>query len=391
MALFEWAVAAISANVAVAADLVLCYLFYLTLRLAKAYHKTHDNRRLIFATLVLLGAFELWSRVHGENVQAFFEQFRVLLVMVPLAVFLIYTILESKRQRENEEKKKIRAAFGQYVSPSLVNEIMRHPEKLKLGGEKKRLTVFFSDIRGFTTLSEKLSPEELVSLLNEYLNGMTNIIINQKGLVDKYIGDAIMAFWGAPLDDEEHAVNACKSGLMMKDALTKISANLEKRGLPGIKIGMGINTGDMVVGNMGSSQRFDYTVIGDNVNLASRLEGLTKQYGVGILITEDTHNAIKGKGFLCREIDLVTVKGKTKPVRLFELVDFEKNSDKALKDKVKRFETALKEYREGGFAKAKKGFLAIEDETSKIFADRCSQYIRSPPKDWKGVHVATSK
>lgn len=396
MALYEEAVKFVITNISVFYSLILCYLFYLTLKLVTKYHTSHDNKYLIFSTFALIFAFDIWSRIYETNIKAFFEEFRSLLVLIPLAIFLIFTILENKRKKINEEKQKLRGAFQQYVSPDLIEEITKNPDKLKLGGEKKQLTVYFSDIRGFTTLSEKLSPEELVSFLNDYLSQMTDIVLDNKGVIDKYIGDAIMAFWGAPIEDKDHAIHACTSAIHMKKQMEKISEEFKKSNRPEIKIGMGINTGDMVVGNMGSSKRFDYTVIGDNVNLASRLESLTKQYHVGILISESTNNAILNKGFITRELDLVTVKGKTKPIKLYELICFEKELSDYQKKLNEKFSIAMKKYYSKEFKESKQLFTECKekynDETSEIYIQRCEEFIKNPPGEkWDGVFVATSK
>jgi adenylate cyclase len=190
---------------------------------------------------------------------------------------------------------------------------------LKLGGQKKEMTVLFSDIRGFTTLSEKLEPEKLVAILNEYFTAMTEVILQSGGVLDKFIGDAIMAFWGAPQEAPDHAQRACRTALKMIAKLEELKKEWSKRDLPEINIGVGINSGQMIVGNMGSAKRFDYTVIGDNVNLASRLEGLNKQYGTSIIISQFTYDKVKEK-FEGEFLDKVAVKGKEIPVEIFKLV-----------------------------------------------------------------------
>lgn len=220
---------------------------------------------------------------------------------------------------EEREKKKIKHAFEFYLSKSVIKEILRDPDKLKLGGEKKNMTILFTDIRSFTTISESMKPEKLVSFLNKYLTEMTGVILKGDGVVDKFIGDAIMAFWGAPLNQPLHAKQACEAALKMIKKLKEIQKEFKQLKLPEINIGIGINSGDVVVGNMGSNKRFDYTVIGDNVNLASRLEGLNKTYGTNIIISENTYNLIKGD-FQCRFIEEVNVKGKLKAVKVYELL-----------------------------------------------------------------------
>ncbi|MBK6608070.1 MAG: adenylate/guanylate cyclase domain-containing protein [Leptospiraceae bacterium] len=239
------------------------------------------------------------------------------IVIEQLMVFV--AIIGFKILTEEANVKYIRNTFSKFVSKDVVDELLRHPEKIALGGAKREITIFFSDIRGFTTLSEALSPEELVKLLNEYLSTMTEIIIECKGTIDKYMGDAIMAFWGAPVDLEDHAYYACVASLIQMDKLAQLQASWKQRNLPSIDIGIGLNTGSAVVGNMGSSQRMDYTCMGDTINLGSRLEGSNKTYGTNIIISEYTFERVKDRVY-ARELDLVQVKGKTHPVRIYELI-----------------------------------------------------------------------
>ncbi|MCX7678938.1 MAG: adenylate/guanylate cyclase domain-containing protein [Spirochaetes bacterium] len=221
---------------------------------------------------------------------------------------------------EQKEKKYIRQTFSKFVSHKVVDELLAHPEKLKLGGEKKILTVLFSDIRGFTTISEALSPEALVDHLNVYLQAMTDIVLKYDGTLDKYVGDEIMAFWGAPIPQEDHAFRACQCAIEMMEVLNKMNQMWKVEGKPPLDIGIGINTGEMVVGNMGSSSRMDYTLMGDNVNLGARLEGTNKQYKTHIIISEFTYEHVKER-VIARELDLVRVKGKELPVKIYELLD----------------------------------------------------------------------
>jgi len=238
---------------------------------------------------------------------------------------LTYSMLVTYRVvNEQQEKKYIRQTFSKFVSKSVVDELLRDPSKIKLGGDKKILTVLFSDIRGFTSISEKLTPEELVEHLNIYLQGMTDIVINTDGTLDKYIGDAIMAFWGAPIEMSDHSLKACRAALEMMEALKVMNHKWEKEGKPILDIGIGINTGDMVVGNMGSSSRMDYTLMGDNVNLGSRLEGTNKFYGTNIIISEFTYQYVKDD-VIARELDLIRVKGKALPVKIYELIDLKQS------------------------------------------------------------------
>lgn len=281
-------------------------------------------------------------------------------------------------------------AFGKYVDKSLLGEIVSKKSQLGLGGKKKELTIFFSDIRGFTNISEKLSPEELGTLVNEYFTEMTKIILENKGTVDKFIGDAIMAFWNAPLDERDHALLGCKSALAQIEGLNNLNKVLVKNGLPSLKIGCGLHTGEAVVGNFGGEDRFDYTVFGDSVNLASRLEGLTKYYGVSIIVSEATYKVIKGD-LDCRKLDIVRVKGKKKPIAIYELLS-EKNAVF-----VELYESALELYFNSDFRKAGLGFrkaLGVKkgDKACLMFIDRCKKYAKtSPGKDWDGSFEMTSK
>jgi adenylate cyclase len=303
-------------------------------------------------------------------------------------VVLTYGGAEAYRNLVIEKRGKyLKKAFSSYVSPQLVDEIVKNPERLKLGGEKREVSILFSDIRGFTTLSEAVSPEDLVQLLNEYLSPMTRIILEELGTLDKYIGDAIMAIYNAPLDVAGHATHACSSAVRMLDRLTTLNADFAKRGIPQIDIGIGINTGEAVVGNMGADMRFDYTAIGDNVNLASRLEGLTKQYGAHIIVSDTTREAA-GNGFIFREIDLVRVKGKQKPVAVFELLV----DNHAI---VAPFTEGLGLYRGKSFAEAFGIFSGLAergDKASVLYAERCREFLKDPPgAEWDGVFVARTK
>ena len=292
------------------------------------------------------------------------------------------------------EKRKIKEAFDKYVPSAVVNEVLKNPQLLKLGGEKRELTVLFSDIRGFTSLSENLEPEKLVFLLNEYLTEMTEKVFKNNGLLDKFIGDAVMAIFGAPLPQENHAHLACKTALDMVNSLSKVGVIWKKYGLNPPKIGIGINTGFMVVGNMGSFQRFDYTVIGDEVNLASRLEGLNKVYGTTIIVGENTYNKVKND-YLFRELDFVKVKGKAKPVRIYELLVKQEENEK-VKKIISLFSEGLNYYREGKWDKAVDKFKKIveidnNDAPSRVFIERCEILMNNPPSSWDGVWTMTTK
>ncbi|MBI4633592.1 MAG: CHASE2 domain-containing protein [Deltaproteobacteria bacterium] len=314
-------------------------------------------------------------------------------VVTMLAVYLGITVY--RYVTEEREKKKIRGAFQYYLTASVINEMLKDPSKLKLGGDKKNLTVLFSDIRGFTTISEQLPPEELVHLLNEYLTAMTDLVFKYDGLLDKYIGDAVMAVYGAPLDQPDHALRTCRTALEMIDALKVLQAKWREEGKPLINIGIGINTGDMVVGNMGSQMRFDYTVMGDMVNLASRLEGINKEYGTNIVISEFTHAVVKNV-MSCRELDSVRVKGKKLPVKIYELLSETKDAG-PLQEFVRLFEEGLAKYKQGLWDEAIALFRKVleirpDDPPAELYIARCTALKENPPPaPWDGVFTMTRK
>jgi adenylate cyclase len=271
------------------------------------------------------------------------------------------------------EKRYLKVAFQHYVPPAVVEDLVADAGKLQLGGEKRELTVLFSDIRGFTTLSEAMAPEELVKLMNEYFTVMTDKVFQHRGSLDKYIGDAIMAVFGAPVAEPQHAALACRAALDMVRALHALRESWRARGIPAIDIGVGINTGPMVVGNMGSASRFNYTVVGDAVNLASRIEHLNKEYGTNVLVSEYTYLAVKDEFALAREVDRVRVRGRAQPVRLFELIPQEKVP--AL-DWLDEYRAAYAVMREGDLARAAGLFAALHarvgDGVSAFHALHCT-------------------
>ncbi len=310
-----------------------------------------------------------------------------------MTVYLAITIY--KYVTEEREKKKIRGAFQYYLTSSVINEMLKDPSKLKLGGDKKHLSVLFSDIRGFTTVSESLTPEELVHLLNEYLTAMTDIVFKYDGLLDKYMGDAIMAVYGAPLDQPDHAERACRTALDMMEELKVLQKKWESEGKPVLNIGIGINSGDMVVGNMGSEMRFDYTVMGDSVNLGSRLEGINKEYGTNIVISEFTYNEVKDR-LICRELDSVRVKGKLLPVKIYELLGDRKDEEK-WEPLLRSFDEGLAAYKGQRWDEATGAFrnvlkIHLEDGPAGIYVIRCAALKANPPEgDWDGVFTMTKK
>jgi adenylate cyclase len=314
-------------------------------------------------------------------------------VLTMVVIYLGITIY--RYITEEREKKKIKGAFQYYLTASVINEMLKDPTKLKLGGDKKDLSVLFSDIRGFTSISEKMTPEELVHLLNEYLTAMTNVVFKYEGLLDKYMGDAIMAVFGAPLDQPDHAVRACRTALGMMEELKRLQKKWAEEEKPVLNIGVGVNTGDMVVGNMGSEMRFDYTVMGDSVNLGSRLEGINKEYGTNIIISEFTYKAAKDVLF-CRELDSVRVKGKKLPVSIYELIGEKKDAEK-WGNAVSLFEEGLEKYKQGLWDEAIERFRKVLeirpfDAPSHLYIERCQVLKESPPEGpWDGVFTMTKK
>lgn len=299
---------------------------------------------------------------------------------------------------EEKEKKKVKGAFQHYLSPEVIDQVLENPDQLKLGGQRKELTVFFSDVRGFTTISETLTPEKLSELMNEYFTPMTGIVLRSKGVLDKYIGDAIMAFWGAPMEVENHADNAALASIEMLYALDKLRAEFKAKGLPDIDIGIGLNTGPMSVGNMGSGERFTYTVMGDSVNLGSRLEGLTKEYGIKIMISEFTYAKLSKGKFFTRDLDDIRVKGKNEPVKVYHLMrpDFFPDK-KQIHDFVAHFEVGRKHYKTQDWAKAQEAFhqclqMKPDDKATAMYLERIEHYIEeSPGSTWDGVYTFKHK
>ena len=296
---------------------------------------------------------------------------------------------------ETRGKRQLTGLFGHYVPPELVDEMAKRPDNYSLEAESREMTVLFSDVRGFTTISEGLNPKDLSALMNEFLTPMTRVIHERRGTIDKYMGDAIMAFWGAPLEDDHHARHALDAGLEMLAKLAEINKGFVAKGWPEIRIGVGINSGVMSVGNMGSQFRIAYTVLGDAVNLGSRLEGLTKNYGVSLLVSETTKEAVPE--YVYREIDRVRVKGKDKPITIYEPLCLKSNLDGRWKDELKLYREALRMYRAQDWDMAEMNFLNLarssrSPELYKVYVERVARFRQQPPaEDWDGVFTHLSK
>ncbi|MDE3058080.1 MAG: adenylate/guanylate cyclase domain-containing protein [Bacteroidota bacterium] len=298
---------------------------------------------------------------------------------------------------EGKQKAQIKNMFQRYVDASVVDQLIDNPALLKLGGEEREITTLFADIEGFTRMAEKLGPQNTVGMLNAYLTEMTNVVIEEKGTLDKYIGDAIMAFWGAPLDDADHALHACIAALRMQKHLESLHTKWIHFGKPVVNQRIGLNTGKAVVGNMGAEAKFNYTAVGDAVNLASRLEGVNKEYSTRLLMSEFTNQQVEGK-VLAREMDLVVVVGKTEPVKIYELIAL---ADEVQTDATKKFldlyHAGLDAYKKRAWKSAIEQFQAAlqirkDDVVSNIYIQRSMMFLDAPPPDdWNGVFVMTKK
>jgi adenylate cyclase len=361
------------------------------------------------STVVALGAVVIAALI-GVS-WYLFSQYNLLIDFTyPLmsSLFVYLTLIFVNYFKEQKQRQQIRAAFGFYLSPALVEQLARSPEKLVLGGEERRMTILFSDVRGFTTISEhyKHDPQGLTRLMNRFLTPLTNAIIERKGTIDKYIGDAIMAFWNAPLDDPQQEVNACEAALEMLARADKLNQEFKREAeenggkyMP-LRVGIGLNTGPCVVGNMGSDFRFNYSVLGDTVNVASRLEGRTKDYRIPIVIGEATAQKAQER-FTAMEIDRIQVKGKTQPETVFTILGHaELGRDPNFQELQELTTKMLRYYREQNWTQA----LDIIETCRKaaegfgvgalyhMYAERIEAFRRDPPPpDWNGVYEAESK
>jgi len=311
-------------------------------------------------------------------------------VLIPnVSLVALYRVLI-----EEQEKRKVRGAFQQYVSPEVIRRLLSDPERVK--PRKTDVSVLFSDIRGFTTISETLDAQTLAGLLNGYLTEMTRIIFRHQGTLDKYIGDAVMAIWGAPFDEPDHAQRCCLSAVSMLARLAELQVQWRAQGSPVLEIGIGINTGIASVGNMGSSLRYGYTALGDAVNLAARLEGLNKEYGTQILISEFTRRVLRDDQFMFREIDFIRVKGKLQPVTIYEILG-PRAKENGGEELVALFSVAREAYTHRDWRAARSAWAAIlerwpDDGPSRVFLARCEEYIaEEPPVEWDGVYAMKHK
>lgn len=342
--------------------------------------------------IVLLAVF-CFALPAAAAVFAFFRGYWLDFVAPEFAVLLSFigaSLLNY--QFEGRRRRFIKSVFRLYLSPHVIERIIDNPDLLRLGGEKREITSFFSDVAGFTAISEGLSPEDLVNLLNEYLSEMTDIILSSGGTLDKYEGDAIIAFWNAPIDQPDHALRACWAALQCQSRLEELRARFQEQYGHELRMRIGINSGSAVVGNMGSRERFDYTAIGDTVNLASRLEGACKQFKVPILIGEETYEKVKAQ-LVTREVDLIRVVGRRRPVRIFQILGEQGTIEETELERIRSYEQALKFYREGLWKKALILFERMENDIlAQIYVARCKSLLESgSPEEWTGIYELKEK
>ena len=335
---------------------------------------------------VVVGNFLIWQ--YGDFVFPLATPVVFLVLLFMLQVLYGFFV-------ESRGKRHLSRMFSQYIPPELVEEMDQQQEAYSMESDSRELTVMFSDVRGFTSISEKLNPKDLSQLMNEFLTPMTRIIHTHRGTIDKYMGDAIMAFWGAPLHDDEHARHALEAAFAMKTALVQLNAEFKRRGWPELRIGIGVNTGTMSVGDMGSEFRRAYTVMGDPVNLGSRLEGLTKQYAVTAICSETTRTSAPDFSYI--ELDQVRVKGKQQPVAIYEPLGPRDSVDKSVRSLLTRHKQALAYYRKQDWDGAEREFFTLQQAMPQrklfhLYLDRIAYFRNHPPgDDWDGVFTFTTK
>ena len=351
---------------------------------------------LVSPLLATVGSFALSLLVTGGTLFAWNNNLILPLASPLLLIGMIFMLhMTYGFFIESRGKRQLARLFGQYIPPELVAEMSESPSDFALDGESREMTVLFSDVRGFTTISEGMDPRQLTQLMNALLTPMTRVIHKNRGTIDKYMGDAIMAFWGAPLKDFEHARHALYAALAMIEELKIMQDDFKARGWPEVNIGIGLNTGIMNVGNMGSEFRMAYTVLGDAVNLGSRLEGLTKKYGVNIIVSESTRESVPE--FIFRELDLVRVIGKNEPVAIFEPVGHKIDLDKSIFSELTTYQRALRKFRSQNWDNAEIDFFNLSQSNParklyQVYLDRVMHFRANPPADnWDGVYTHTSK
>ena len=348
----------------------------------------------LYSSLVILGSIVL---LIASNFYAWTNAQLVLPIAAPVLLVILLFALQMTYGFfvESRGKRQLAHLFGQYVPPELVDEMSMNMKDINLDGEMREMSVLFSDVRGFTTISESLEPKELTDYINAFLTPITKVIHDDRGTIDKYMGDAVMAFWGAPLEDDQHALHALTAAIGIVERMKSLRVEFSKKQWPEIYVGVGVNTGVMNVGNKGSEFRVDYTILGDAVNLGSRLEGLTKVYDVDIITSEFTRHSVPE--FEYRELDRVRVKGKDKPVTIYEPLGLLESIDKSERKLLKQFHIGIKQYRAQNWDAAEReifGLSQLEPDRKiyKIYLDRIMHYRENPPSaDWDGSFTHTSK
>jgi len=351
-----------------------------------------NAKKSLVVTLSVFVLLNLAIMLAFSYLNIWFEQLGLSLAMVMPSM----GIISIKFMKEESQKRFIKSAFSYYLSPSVIDEIIEEPESLKLGGEDREITIFFSDVRSFSTISEKFSPQELVVRLNEYFTEMTDIILGYGGTVDKFIGDAIMAFYGAPIIMRDHPLKAVLAAVDMKKRLRELQEKWRKAGMEEFHARIGIHSGKATVGNMGSRSRMDYTIMGDAVNLASRLEGANKYYGTSAMLSGSTYEGAR-EHIDVRHLDVIRVVGKTEPVSIYELL----GKRGALPDKIyamlEKYDRGREHFINRDWKEARQlfrqGIKVVPDDGPCLkYIERCEGYIKNPPKkSWDGVYVLKGK
>jgi adenylate cyclase len=339
----------------------------------------------------------LWAAVVGLHWTLFGYGWVLPLVTVSVAMVGAYlAVVVLKYVAEEREKKRIRSAFGHYLAPQVLEEVLKSPERLRLGGERRRITVLFSDIEGFSSLSERMAAEDVSAILNEHLDRMMDCIKATGGTLDKFIGDAVMAEWNAPVAQADHAARACETALLMMDAMRTLGGKWRAEGKPPLNIRIGVNMGEMVVGNLGSREIFDYTAVGDEVNVAARLEPLNKEFDTRIAVSESTRaeaEAHRPGRFVFRRLARVMLKGKAAPLEVYELVGFAGAVAAERMEAMETYGRGLDLFFEGRFSEAGALFERAaagnpEDGPSRTYAELCASYEGNPrPAGWRGLYV----
>ena len=348
----------------------------------------------LFSTLIIVFSLTL---LIASNFYAWTSAQLVLPIAAPVLLVVLLFALQMTYGFfvESRGKRQLAHLFGQYVPPELVEEMSKKMDEINLDGEMREMSVLFSDVRGFTTISESLEPKELTDYINAFLTPITKVIHDNRGTIDKYMGDAVMAFWGAPLEDKQHALHALNAAINIVERMHLLREEFAEKQWPEIHVGIGVNTGIMNVGNKGSEFRVDYTILGDAVNLGSRLEGLTKLYGVDIITSESTRHEVPE--FEYRELDRVRVKGKDKPVTIYEPLGLLENVDKAERKLLRQFHIGIKQYRAQNWDAAEREIFSLSQldpdrKIYKIYLDRIMHFRQEPPgENWDGCFTHTSK